>query len=540
MRRGTAWIVGVGLVAMSPTNADAPKGVTGRVAVYSRSVTAVITARGGKAPAAPPSAADLEVLEDGVPATVTGVDALVPPAPPPASAATDAPTAEVEARPLPQVLWFDLRLLRARSVKEAVAGFRKSAPRLLARGPVQIVVADPEPTVTLPPTDEARALDAALVRIGSTLVGRDRLTAHRRDYLDAAAARPGIIPLQPSERPAPTEDGNAQGSTSDSLVKSFAEEEVQLLKHQLERLRSFAEGTLGPPPRVLYLTSDGFDLDPISFYSNRPPATTLQIGPRVQALVKETTETLARTGWIVVPVAPGASVGAPMSGRAAESSGAASLSDASPGAFLVSHPVESLRTIAEETGGEVLVDPDEVGGPLASLARTYLVSYSIGHAPDGKAHRLEVRSRRPDLVVRSASSVASGTPEGGATRRGVDLLAGGAAGDLPVAVACAAPEPAEAGRVRSELTVKVTLASVKNVLARLGSGSLRFSLVVEVPGHEPVAHHETVALPGTLPDVFSLKLPLGRAKEATRVAVVVEELTTGVWGAGQARLAAAP
>jgi hypothetical protein len=60
---------------------------------------------------------------------------------------------------------------------------------------------------------------------------------------------------------------------------------------------------------------------------------------------------------------------------------------------------------AEATGGRVLVPTHltDVAAEYGKIARELGTSYSLGYAPstasDGKNHRIEVRVRRPGLVV---------------------------------------------------------------------------------------------------------------------------------------------
>jgi hypothetical protein len=72
--------------------------------------------------------------------------------------------------------------------------------------------------------------------------------------------------------------------------------------------------------------------------------------------------------------------------------------------FLIGARLRILK-IAEATGGRVLVPMHltDVAAEYGKIARELGTSYSLGYAPstasDGKNHRIEVRVRRPGLVV---------------------------------------------------------------------------------------------------------------------------------------------
>src|SRR5262249_58562293 len=84
-------------------------------------------------------------------------------APPPASAAPNR---------IPQYLYVDTTSLQQRSVPRIAGTVEKDLDAMLANGPLEIVVADPEPKVLLASTSNEAAIRSALERLPSEAVGK--------------------------------------------------------------------------------------------------------------------------------------------------------------------------------------------------------------------------------------------------------------------------------------------------------------------------------------------------------------------------------
>jgi hypothetical protein len=133
-----------------------PPGFTEKVEVNVRTVLAIVTDARGKPFERPLSAEDVEVLEDGIPAKVLGVDAVrtgrtagaIVGKPLPRTEVSPAAQPEVLAR-VPQVLYLDASLLQKQSIEKVCEMMAKNLETLLARGPLEIVLADPEPQTSL-------------------------------------------------------------------------------------------------------------------------------------------------------------------------------------------------------------------------------------------------------------------------------------------------------------------------------------------------------------------------------------------------------
>jgi VWFA-related protein len=76
---------------------------------------------------------------------------------------------------------------------------------------------------------------------------------------------------------------------------------------------------------------------------------------------------------------------------------------------------DSLRTLAEETGGYAAVNSNNVGTALGRIVRANSTYYVLGYYPattprDGRFHKIEVRARRPGLRVSARKGYVSPKP----------------------------------------------------------------------------------------------------------------------------------
>ncbi len=530
-----------------------PKPVVSRAGAYVRTLTAVVTDAKGRPLSKPPSTDDIEVLEDGVAATVLAVEPIRPPAPSPREAAVPA-TADAPASGTPkkrrvhQTLYVDTSLMRLASVRAVADAVKAALPSVLSAGPLEVVVADPSPRIWTAATEDAAVLALALTRLGNEVTGKDAIGKLRREVADARKAASTKATFGQSsafgELGSTLRTDTSAGADPDAdpgdpraRVQSYAAEEVSLVSQSLGRLRAFSVSRPEIDFGILYLATDGFDVDQSLFYA--PTGRGLsrsQAFDRIPAMVKEASEALLSRGWVAVPIGLGVVTQAP-SQRLAEDGPVIPVADApESGIPLMVRPVDPLRSLAEATGGEVVISAKKLPATLSGLSKAWVVSYQVATPPDGKSHAVTIRSRRRGVLVRAAESVTAGTPESAAALRAIHVLSGEESStDLPVTVGLEAGEAAPDGRLRSSLTTRVTLSSLREVLERLGGGRLRLTVLVEVPGVETVPHHEEVAIPATgFADVWTFRTAILLPKGTTRAAVVVEELATGLWGAGTA------
>ena len=76
---------------------------------------------------------------------------------------------------------------------------------------------------------------------------------------------------------------------------------------------------------------------------------------------------------------------------------------------------DSLRTLAEETGGYAAVNSNNVTTALNRIVRLNSTYYVLGYYPkdarhDGRFHKIEVRAKRPGLRVSARKGYVSPRP----------------------------------------------------------------------------------------------------------------------------------
>ncbi len=219
------------------------------------------------------SAADLTVLRDGEPAPLVGLEL------------PSSPSAE----PWQLVIYFDLPLASSRTVRWASSLLAEHLVELLALGPIEIVIADPEPGRRLAMSSDLELIDNTLSGIFLSVEGEDRLVRRRERFLIERAEGPGS-----AAPPTPAADAVA--------------DEQRLIRDSQDELATWLLDHAGNTPRqALLLVSDGFDLDPWRFYNEASDADEGTPRPGDAAPVPAGTETLARTlaayGWTVIPLA---------------------------------------------------------------------------------------------------------------------------------------------------------------------------------------------------------------------------------------------
>jgi VWFA-related protein len=78
------------------------------------------------------------------------------------------------------------------------------------------------------------------------------------------------------------------------------------------------------------------------------------------------------------------------------------------------NPQETLRTLANETDGEAIVNANDLNGRMRRIADDssayYLIAYHSARTEDGKFHDIEVRVKRPDVRVRARKGYWASTP----------------------------------------------------------------------------------------------------------------------------------
>ncbi|HTR02202.1 MAG TPA: hypothetical protein VMN82_03325 [Thermoanaerobaculia bacterium] len=499
-----------------------------------RSILVFATGPGGKPLAAPLTRADVSVLESGRPAEVIDVEPVrssgtpsaggAPPAIPSAGEG-DAPKGTL------QYLYVDTATLNRRSIKlitDAVGGHLDG---ILSIGPLEIVLADAAPAVFLPASSDAAAIRRALGSLAANVSGKQRLLDLRKDALEEI-------------RNAELSTKSAAASNTRAHVRSATEHEVALLRISFDRLESWAAARPDARPGILYYANDGFDMDPIETYRNalgsRDEALRNEVlqlsteyGGELSKLLARVEATLAGKGLTTVPLVLGGTT-AEFASSAANMGlrGGAALRqvvDSAP-LFFYARPTEPLGLVAGATGGEIVSTSSRFGTVLDHIGSAWIVTFRVGAVPDGRPHPLVVQAARDGVVLRTTHYLLTGSPRGASLERAVRVLEGSEKpSDVPVLATLAPSGAPRSGMLR----IAVNFTSVRDVLGPDDAPiPLRLALAVDLGDGQPFTSAEEVDWRRDAgSESWRYQVPLNWPSEARRVAVLVEEVSTGLAGA---------
>ncbi len=508
-------------------------------------VTVVVSAldRDGR-PVSDLRAEDFAVLEDAAPVSIlqlAPIAGAADAAPIDPEGAATTPAARLEPAPearggkggeVPVALYVNRVLGGGSGLQKALDAVAGEAARLAALGPVELVVADADDVRTLiEPTRDVSALRAALDQLGAQRAGVNAVERIRKNFVRGVRKSP------------------ARGRAEVLIAATAAASEENLvLLRSLERLRLWALRAAGHRTGLLVVVGGGFDEDPTPFYESfvrrlepdnaeraRRNLRSRRQAESVDALAQE----LAGAGWRILAVAGDATAGNTSSVELRRSDKAESFgsddfnslagTDESP--YLLVDPIGSQDHLAAASGGGVTVGSAGLGASLDETRGWYLLTYQVARPPDGASHALEVRPRRPGVVVSTKRVVTAATSEGQAEVRLRRLLAGAAdVGELTVGVAAGAPAASEGKRLAAEVDVTVRFGSLAAVLGRGGRGAtLRISVAVKA-GDTPGVEHRLERL-AEVPENWVYSFPLEwPAAGGSSLAVTVEEPASGLWG----------
>jgi len=417
------------------------------------------------------------------------------------------------------VVYVDPALASPGTVFYSGLALANRAADLTRLGTVELVVADPEPRVTVPPTREPLPLHQAL----ADLAAAARVERDRAGGLAAAGPSPDRI------------------------------------RGRLDELLLWLTARRPAGPHAVFLIMDGPDLTPEQTAALGSPAPAG--GPEtVAAVFQRTARLLAAYGWVAIPVPlRKEQVGAPIAPRSeldifrettAPSSQSTSLPPirpsrrsqkttlAFPGVLdlFLAPQTAALRLLSQATAGTLLGFEEQIGPTLAALVRRWRLWIPEPDAPaDGRLHPLAVTvadqtqvgvvafqldvglpGRRKD--TRSPLWLRSGTPEEIAEMRLAALLAGqaGTGGELPLSAA--------ARRTPAGLELQLAVAGLP---AESAEGPLRISYAVPTEGGS-IFHHAVVAA-GDLGKGWRGTVAVAPPPGSRRLAVVVEALGAEKW-----------
>jgi Ca-activated chloride channel family protein len=490
--------------------------------------------------------ADFTVLEDGKPQRVIGVDYLGQEK---ATASALGATPGKPAEPSqPQekadwrvVIYFDFGLANLNGVRKAAKSLSESAGKLAALGPVDIGVAKPSPKLVLEGSRDVAAIQKALAEIAAHPPAVNEIQDVRRSYYN----------LRPSSKPG-LWDLEALKQELKVLAASAAKQEMAIVRQHRDHLLSFIGRYDHRSPKALLLVNDGFDLDPTGFYVSTTPDPDIgrEIAGELQTYNgSKATDTflqeLASRHWTVTSVATNyrdvfVSGGIEQAGF----DYMANPTMSTPGekgpapvgmnaAAIAQSALGPLERVAQLTGGSVVTDVGRVAVAVANLADRIRVTYQVPRAGDLKLHKIEVKLNRPGFKVLAPQRDRTGSSDEVASARARNLLVSEHADVGELGVVCGLDDFQKPSAKKREATLLVrTDASALGALrAKLGSTGVRFSVAVEEPDTEPVVRQDLLtSIDLATRSGLEYRLPMKFTTSSRKVAVVVEEMTTGSFG----------
>jgi len=527
--------------------------VSERIDVSAIEVPVVVRDAKGNVPAGlTPS--DFVLLEDGKPQQIIGVSypvqtiATESPSPSPA-----APIAATPARRWQVVIFIQQSLSTTRGLSGALKDLASHAGELVALGDVQIVGDEGStPHVIAPATGNAETLRTTLLDLAPKIRGQELITRLRADFAADEQADAGN--RDPSSPPSSDQSSSVPQRSTGQSVRAMvnARFEAQIVRARQDVMLTWTSRYQEPGrPHALLVVTDGYDLEPYEFYGRPDGVRDTDLRALGSAAHQaEIAQALAANGWTILSFAPGWMNNGGSPTFDVSNAGRGRVNDflKSPNGGIVSpnalniHPLDPLRTLAEESGGSVQTSGAKLGSDLDQLANRIVITYQLHRPRDGRAHHIEVKSLRPGMSVRAQRSVISGTPEALAVARAT-MLAGDAGeerGELPVQ--CTVRQIAaskNANDITSELDAFVTLTPIDAIRSGLTAGTLRFSIAVRSAGAPATISKRMENLDLSKQPNWRIDFQVHHEPGAA-IGVVAEEMATGAWGGMRCTGTAAP
>jgi len=413
------------------------------------------------------------------------------------------------------------------------------ANRLTDLGPVDIVLADPTPTLVIEAGRQPEVLRQSLELLARDASGVTTVEQIRNAFM--REFRPGV---GFDQRITIT-----QSSPQTFAIKARAavNRERTVVRGELDRMVAWLQSQPPTPRGLLVWMTGGFDLNPADFYIPLVE----QIDPglaaplrsdypmlSLEADVKQMIEVALSYGWTVLPVNSSradfvyeADIGG--AGRVQHFQGVSGSSiSTQTGDFSHVAPTYPLRIIARATGGEVVVNDEQFVRALEHIRGAYMVTYQVDRPADGRLHRLEIRCTRPGVKIRGRRYAASGSLRGVAVTRAQRLLAGEEIqGGLDMTAEIHNITAGAKGLRVGDLDVSADLRELRSVLSALNLGQMRVTVVVEFEHRPPFIHHQEIDLEwNQIGDAWQFGAGFNWPRRATHIAVVVEELVSSTWG----------
>ena len=183
-------------------------------------------------------------------------------------------------RPWRIVVYVDRVLTGSRTLRASAGTLAEQAAALSKLGTVEVVVAEPDARIALGRTREIGAIDEALSKLWLENDGRDDVRVLRQRFREEKAEG-GV---DPADR-----------------ATQAVEAEARLVRRQQDAFVEWLAAQGGEGPRVVFLVSDGFDVNPAKFYRG-----SLAEGEgALEKTAAEAARTASALGWTVFPMPVG-------------------------------------------------------------------------------------------------------------------------------------------------------------------------------------------------------------------------------------------
>ncbi len=537
-----------GAATLTPTSTPvpgAPSGVfSGSVQVTGVSVLIRATDADGR-PVTDLRSDEVEVREDGVRADSVSIEPLAPRAvaatPEASASAAPTPVAAQEktgaaAGPARVTVYVQADLLNRDQLTWAIKGLRNEAGKLVVLGPVDLVVADPEPTMVANGSRTREDLERAVERLKKHVHLYSAIERIRRDFRrDAVGASTGIVR---------------------HLALTSTAEELRRMGAEADQLRSWNRGEGRGGGRILVLVSGGFELDPWAYYSqfldsqSQDRSATEDQRVQLASQWEQVSQELAGNGWTVLGFSGGlpgmdSMTAAETSGHEAFSSFTGGSGTSPAGATLAdqgttaSFALDPLGQAARDSGGAVATSPTRLATDLTRMQSAYVLSYTMSRPPDSEAHRLQIDISRPGVSVRAPVVVRLASHHGSDRARALALLTGhGSSGEVPLEVVVKDVTGSHRRGYSGRLLVTGHLAEVLPLLLSSKAPAMEVTVAVDTGSGEPFVS-QGQPMPLRLADrqgTWIFESPIQWPADARAISVVVTETTTDTWGGAVAKL----
>lgn len=358
---------------------------------------------------------DFEILEDRKPMAITNfyavdegrpvptAEELANPAPPSPTAVPGLPPEIPEDQRLHLVVYIDNFNIHPFSRNKTFTALREFLRSELTPGDrVMLITYDREPHVRRAFTSDPQVIASALFELEKLNAFATQTDQDRRDLLRDL-------------------DDIRDANQALSRVRSYAESLYNDLQFSIDSLKNTVSSLAGLPGRkaVLYV-SDGLPMiagqDLFQYVQEKYSAgssnaimesLTYDASRRYQELVAQANAN--RISFYTVD-AEGLKTSSSVSAenRTANASGMVD-------SIHNSNMLAPLQMIAEQTGGKAIYNTNDATKGLRIVAADFKTYYSLGYSPvhagDGRYHKIEVRTKRKDLVVRHRDGYRDKTTE---------------------------------------------------------------------------------------------------------------------------------